>query len=85
MRILIKFAAENAALGITQLGMTATVSTILSKVTAALQTGSLYNAMDQVRLIPAESKDAIFVTDARLLSFINSIEEYLGKALSVAL
>jgi hypothetical protein len=34
--------------------------------------------MDQVRAIPAESKDPIFVTDARMLEFINSIETYLG-------
>ena len=84
-RLLVKFAAENVLMGITQLGMTSAVRHALSDVVQCLQTGSLYDAMASVRAIPAENKDATFVTDARLLAFINSIEQYLGRALSVAL
>ena len=84
-RILIKFAAENVLLGITQLDMTATVRTILAPVIQCLQTGSLYDAIAQVRLVPPESKDATFITDVRLLGFINSIETYLGVGLSSTL
>ena len=73
-----KFSAQNILLGITQLGKTADVRRALADVISCLETGSLYDAMDQVRAIPAESKDAVFVTDARMLGFINSIETYLG-------
>jgi hypothetical protein len=73
-----KFSAQNIMLGITQLGKTADVRRALADVISCLDTGSLYDAMDQVRAIPAESKDPIFVTDARMLEFINSIETYLG-------
>jgi len=84
-RLLIKFAAENVLLGVTQMHMTATIRGILTPVIQCLQTGSLYDAMDQVRLVPPESKDETFITNVRLLGFINSIETYLGVALSTSL
>lgn len=84
-KIITEFAAENVAMGITQAGMTATVRRNLSDVTNCLLTGSLYDAIDQIRAIPAEDKDPIFVTDARLLIFINKIEAYLGIPLSTEL
>lgn len=80
-----KFAAENVLLGITQAGMTATVRTNLAQVITCLQTGSLYDAIAQVKAVPAESKDATFITDARLLSFVNEIERYLGVPFSQTL
>ena len=84
-RLLIKFAAENVLLGITQVGKTAAVRGALSAVIQCLQTGSLYDAVAQVRAVPAESKDATFVTDARLLAFINSCEDYLSLPRSTSL
>ena len=83
--LLIKFAADNVMLGITQAGMTSTVRAVLGPVVQCLQTGSLYDAMAQCRAVAPESKDATFVTDIRLLAFINLIEDYLGMVRSVAL
>ena len=80
-----EFAAENVALGITQAGMTGTVSDIFEKIVQALQTGSLYYAIDLAKAIPTEDKDATFVTDIRLLAFVNKLETYLGIPLSTSL
>lgn len=83
--LVITFSAENILLGITALGMTGQVSLVTKDIVSALNTGSLYEAITQAKSIPAESKDAIFVTDARMLLFINKIETYLGIALSESL
>ena len=42
-------------------------------------------AIDQAKAMPESSKDATFLTDARLLSFVNKIETYLGLPLSTEL
>jgi hypothetical protein len=80
-----KFAAENVSMGITQAGKTADVRKALGQVIICLQTGSLYDAMAEIRLIPTEDKDATFLTDARLLIVINLIEDYLGRPHSTSL
>jgi len=77
-----EFITENLVLGITQAGKTKEVRQAMAEVTSCLQTGSLYDAIDELRLIPAESKDAVFITDTRILSYINKIESYLGLELS---
>jgi hypothetical protein len=38
--------------------------------------------MSRIKTVPAESKDAKYVTDARLLEALNRIEEHLGLPLS---
>lgn len=83
--LIIEFGSENMALGITLAGKTSDVRKAMAEVTGCLITGSLYDAIAEARLIPAGSEDAIFLTDARLLSFINKIETYLGKPLSSSL
>jgi hypothetical protein len=45
----------------------------------------LYDAIAQAKAIPAENKDSVFITDARLIKFINKVEEYLGIPLSTTL
>lgn len=75
-------AAENIALGITQAGMTNAVRKRLSEITNALMTGSLYDAITEARAVPAENKDTVFITDARLLALVNKLEAYLGLPLS---
>ena len=75
-------ATENVLLGITEYGMTATVIRVLGPTNAALTTGSLYHAIDEIRAILPEDKDDRFITDARLLATINEIETYLGLELS---
>lgn len=83
--LIISFAAENILLGISQLGMTTSVRATTAGVVNALMTGSLYDAIAEAKAIPAENKDSVFVTDARLLTFINKIETYLGISLSESL
>lgn len=76
------FTLENMALGITQDGMTGDVRKATTEVMSALSTGSLYDAIDEIRAIPVEKKDEKYITDARLLAAINKIEAFLGVALS---
>lgn len=81
-RVIQEFTVENIILGITADDMTKTVRQNMIEVLSALQTGSLYDAIDEAKSIPAPSKDAKYITDARLLSFINKIETYLEIPLS---
>lgn len=76
-QLLAEFAAENIAMEITQEGLTKQVRQRTSEVVAALQTGSLYDAIDEIKAIPESDKDSKYITDARLLQFINKIENYL--------
>jgi hypothetical protein len=80
-----EFTVENIMLGITADNMTGTVRKNMAEVIMALQTGSLYDAIVEAKAIPAEDKDAKYITDARLLSFVNKIETKLGITLSVSL
>lgn len=77
-KMLREFAAENILLGITQDGKTKSVRRAMSEVISALSTGSLYDAIDELRSIPEESKDLKYITNARLLDAVNKIEAYLG-------
>lgn len=77
-RLIRDFAVENVLMGITQMGLTNTVRKTMLEVGAALTTGSLYDAIAEAKLIPAEKKNNIFVNDTRLLKFINKIEDFLG-------
>jgi hypothetical protein len=54
-------------------------------VIGALQTGSLYEAIANAKAVPSGNKDATFITDVRILSFVNKIESYLGITLSTSL
>jgi len=81
-KLIQEFTVENVMLGITADGMTKTVRTNMIEVLSALQTGSLYDAIDEAKTIPVESKDAKYITDARLLDFVNRIETYLEISLS---
>lgn len=76
--LLIQFSTENVILGITADGMTKTVRQAMTEIILALQTGSLYDAIDEIDNIPAESKDGKYITDERLQEYKTKIEEYLG-------
>ena len=76
------FVEENVAMGITKDDMSEAVLDAMEKVEAAVRTGSLYVAIKRIREIPTEAKDAKYITDARLLEFINKIEEFLGTTIS---
>lgn len=84
-KLMSDFVTENVMLGITQAGKTKAVRQAFVEVMSALQTGSLYDAIDEAKLIPLEAKDPVFVTDARILSFVNKIETYLQIPLSESL
>lgn len=76
-KLIVEFGAENMRMNITQLGKTNEVRIALNGVMSALLAGSLYDAITEVKKIPVEAKDATFVTDIRLLVFVNKIEDYL--------
>ena len=80
-----KFAKQNMKMGITQKGKTGQVRKAMGEVFLALMSGSLYDAMDEARAIPASKKDSEFITDQRILEFINEIEKFLGQGLSTKL
>lgn len=76
-KLMNKFTNENISLGITQDGMTGTVRKALFEVIMCMLTGSLYDAIAEVKAIPVEKKDAKYLTNARLTQFVNDIEDYL--------
>lgn len=80
-----EFAAQNVMMGITQDGMTGTVRKNMSEVISALSTGSLYDAINEVRVLTQDKKDPKYITDVRLLQFINKIEDYLNIPRSLTL
>ena len=76
------YIAESSSLGILQSGLTSHVRKASSEVINSLLCGSLYEAIDEIKLIPIEDKDEIFLSDARLLILVNKIEKYLNIPLS---
>lgn len=76
-QLIAEFAAENVLMGITQDGMTGVVRKNMSEVISALSTGSLYDAIQEAKVIPADKKDNKYITNARLTIFVNKIEAYL--------
>lgn len=83
--IIVLFAAENIRMGITQAGMTTTVRAVTADIVSALNIGSLYDAILAAQAVPDTSYDPTFVTAARLLEFVNKIEDYLGIPRSTGL
>jgi len=78
----IKVAAQNIALGITQAGLTNHVRRVTLNVRDALMSGSLYDAIAELKLIDPIDFDPIFITPERVLSARNDIETYLGLPLA---
>lgn len=82
-KMMTKFAAQNVMLGITQDGQTGVVLDKMAPVMAALQSGSLYEAISRAQAIDSQEYDSKYVTHARIMSFVNEIEAYLGLPLSL--
>lgn len=76
------FVAENVMLGITQRGLTKHVRTMFKEVKDAIQTGSLYDAISEIRALDPNDFDNVVITPARVLLFRNKIETYLGVPLA---
>ena len=84
-KIINEFAAENVLLGITQAGKTGFVRKACREITDALITGSLYDAILEVKALPEDVKDPVFLSNTRLLSLVNKVEDYLKIPRSVSL
>lgn len=76
------FIKENVKLGITQLGLTNHIRKTLREVKDALDTGSVYDAVTEIKNIPPESLDSNILTSSRLLLFRNKIEIFLEVPLA---
>lgn len=82
---LIKFAAENVSLGITQAGKTKDVADYLDDILRYGQSGSLYEVRNTIiNLQTAGFPQDLdpYVNDARMLVFLNEVETYLGLPLT---
>jgi hypothetical protein len=76
------FATENVMLGITQDKKTRRVRKIMREVKDSLDSGSLKDAIIEVKLIPPSLYDSKYITATRLLAHVNKIEAFLGVTLS---
>lgn len=77
------FAVENVLAGITQAGKTTVVTNYLHKLSHYIMTGSLYAAISEIDAIIADTSDAKtsvspFVTNDRMTSYKNKVQDYLG-------
>jgi hypothetical protein len=80
-----QFAGQNLQLGITAAGKTKFVRQTMQEVTNCLTTGSLIEAIAEIKAIPQASYDSTFITAARLLSACNQLEAACGLSLSSSL
>lgn len=78
------FIVENVKLGITQLGLTNHVRKTLREVRDAIGTGSLKDAITEIKNLDSGAFDAVILTPARLLTFRNKLETYLEVPLAEA-
>lgn len=77
------FINENIALGITQLGLTNKVRKALREIKDAIETGSVYDAITEIRALhPINDFDPYIITPERVLSFRNQIEIWLEVPLA---
>jgi hypothetical protein len=84
MKIENEFIVENVKLGITELGLTNHVRKALREVRDAISSGSLKDAITEIRNLNSNDFDAQILTPARLLSFRNKLEEWLEVPLAEA-
>jgi hypothetical protein len=80
-----QFATENLIMGIDADDMVDTVLDVMAPVQTALQGGSLTSVIKRIKAVPTSSYDSKYVTAARLLSYCNQVESYLGLPLSTSL
>lgn len=83
-QLVAEFKTENVLMGITQAGKTVAVTKYLHWVEHHTLAGSLYASLEEIAVKQAEgipSDLAPFVTDARLTTFKNKIQIYLGVPL----
>jgi hypothetical protein len=76
------FLIECLILGAEAAGRTNTIRQATHEASGALGLGALQDGITEIRAIPAELKDPVFLSTARLLAVVNKIETYLGLPLS---
>jgi hypothetical protein len=77
-QVMREFIIENVSLGITQRGLTSHVRRVTSDLIQCLITGSLYDAITEVKMINPDDLDPLILSEERLLAFRNKIHTYLG-------
>jgi hypothetical protein len=83
-KLIREFAAENVLLGVTQDNKTGDILDKTSRIMSAISSGSLYEAINRIREITPEEYDSKYITNSRMLAFINKIESYLNLPLSTS-
>lgn len=83
--LFIQFCAENVLMGITQKGKTELVLENMSAINKSIKNASLYETVRLLKSFPNDKKDDEFITNARLLKFLNKVEEYLKLPISTEL
>ena len=76
--LIAEFGTENTLMGIEQYGMTRTVRLKTADVMSALSAGALLDGIQAMRDIDPSDYDAVFITEPRLLEYINKCELYMG-------
>lgn len=84
LRVENDFIVENVKLGITQLGLTNHVRKTLREVRDAVGSGSLKDAVTEIKNLNSADFDATILTPARLLAFRNKLEQWLQVPLATA-
>lgn len=73
-----EFIQENIKLGITQRGLTNHVRKTLREVKDALETGSLYDALNEIKNLDIKDFDSTILSEIRILEMKNKIEDFLN-------
>lgn len=86
-KLVVQYAAQNVAAGITQVGKTLALITYMSTLSVCLNTGSLYEAINQINIMIADTSDtkanlSPFVTNDILYTYLNLIQTYLSVPLT---
>lgn len=76
------FVTDNVMLGITQRGLTGHVRRMFREIKDCMDTGSLYDAVTEIKNLDPDGFDNVIVTPARVLAFRNKIETYLNVPLA---
>lgn len=76
-QLITEFAVDNILSGIVDEKKTAEIRAKTNLITQALKEGFLNDALDEIKKIPIESKDEKFLTEDRLKSYQNKIEDRL--------
>lgn len=82
-QVLNEFATQNVLGGITQAGLTQSVMDYCHDLTHCLITGSLYNAISEVKIMIADTSStkaglSPFITNNVLYVYLNKLQVYLG-------